>query len=122
MAFRPFTVTLAAPALLVGVLAVQWLPVLPPVWLSMLLLLPAAGVVAAGAAMAVSAAGVVLAATAAVVSVAAAVVSAAFLESVLHAAEIVDPALIGRRDWHRTGAWKWILIERNDRPLWRRTG
>ncbi|WP_426663632.1 DNA internalization-related competence protein ComEC/Rec2 [Rhodanobacter aciditrophus] len=42
MAFRPFTVTLAAPALLVGVLAVQWLPVLPPVWLSMLLLLPAA--------------------------------------------------------------------------------
>ena len=42
MAFKPFTATLAAPALLVGVLAVQWLPVLPPAWLSLLLLLPVA--------------------------------------------------------------------------------
>lgn len=39
---RPFTATLAAPALLLGVLAVQWLPGLPPRWLSLLLLLPVA--------------------------------------------------------------------------------
>ena len=42
MAFKPFTATLAAPALLAGVLAVQWLPVLPPAWLSILLLPPVA--------------------------------------------------------------------------------
>ena len=35
---KPFTVTWAAPALLPGVLAVQWLPALPPRWLPMLLL------------------------------------------------------------------------------------
>ncbi|MEW9572649.1 DNA internalization-related competence protein ComEC/Rec2 [Rhodanobacter sp. Si-c] len=39
---RPLTATLAAPALLVGVLAVQWLPALPPAWLSIPLLLPGA--------------------------------------------------------------------------------
>src|SRR6185437_14229721 len=39
---KPFTATLAAPALLLGVLAVQWLPTLPPRWLSLTLLLPAA--------------------------------------------------------------------------------
>ena len=39
---KPFTATLAAPALLVGVLAVQWLPALLPRWLSALLLLPVA--------------------------------------------------------------------------------
>ncbi|GAB3790047.1 DNA internalization-related competence protein ComEC/Rec2 [Dyella agri] len=37
---KPFAATLAAPALLVGVLAVQWLPALPPAWLSIPLLLP----------------------------------------------------------------------------------
>ncbi|HKR76408.1 MAG TPA: DNA internalization-related competence protein ComEC/Rec2 [Rhodanobacter sp.] len=42
MAFRPFTATLAAPALLVGVLAVQWLPALPPAWLVILLMPPVA--------------------------------------------------------------------------------
>ena len=42
MAFRPFTATQAALALLVGVLSVQWLPVLPPAWLSLPLLLPVA--------------------------------------------------------------------------------
>ncbi|MBD8871871.1 DNA internalization-related competence protein ComEC/Rec2 [Rhodanobacter sp. DHB23] len=36
---KPFTATLAAPVLLLGVLAVQWLPALPPRWLSMLSLL-----------------------------------------------------------------------------------
>jgi len=39
---KPFTATLAAPALLLGVLVVQWLPVLPPHWLSLTLLLPVA--------------------------------------------------------------------------------
>ncbi|BFI95760.1 MAG: DNA internalization-related competence protein ComEC/Rec2 [Rhodanobacter sp.] len=39
---KPFTATLAAPALLLGVLFVQWLPVLPPRSLSVLLLLPVA--------------------------------------------------------------------------------
>ncbi|WP_404612580.1 hypothetical protein [Rhodanobacter hydrolyticus] len=39
---KPFTATLAAPVLLIGVLLVQWLPALPPRWLSMLLLLPVA--------------------------------------------------------------------------------
>jgi competence protein ComEC len=39
---KPLTATQAAPALLAGVLAVQWLPVLPPAWLTILLLLPAA--------------------------------------------------------------------------------
>ena len=39
---KPLAATQAAPALLVGVLAVQWLPVLPPAWLSILLLLPVA--------------------------------------------------------------------------------
>ena len=39
---KPFTATKAAPALLLGVLVVQWLPVLPPRWLSALLLLPVA--------------------------------------------------------------------------------
>lgn len=37
---KPFCATWAAPALLLGVLVVQWLPALPPLWLSMLLLLP----------------------------------------------------------------------------------
>ena len=39
---KPFTATLAAPALLLGVLAVQWLPILPSHRLSLTLLLPAA--------------------------------------------------------------------------------
>jgi competence protein ComEC len=39
---KPFTATLAALVLLLGVLVVQWVPVLPPCWLSMLLLLPVA--------------------------------------------------------------------------------
>ncbi|MDE2316039.1 MAG: hypothetical protein KGK06_06480 [Xanthomonadaceae bacterium] len=39
---KPFTATLAAPALLLGVLLVQWLPALPPRGLSLLLLLPVA--------------------------------------------------------------------------------
>lgn len=39
---KPFTATMAAPALLLGVLVVQWLPALPPRWLSLLLLLPVA--------------------------------------------------------------------------------
>ncbi|MBD8899840.1 DNA internalization-related competence protein ComEC/Rec2 [Rhodanobacter sp. DHG33] len=37
---KPLAATLAAPALLLGVLLVQWLPVLPPRWLSMLTMLP----------------------------------------------------------------------------------
>src|SRR6185437_9208848 len=37
---KPFTATLAAPALLLGVLAVQWLPILPSHRLSLTLLLP----------------------------------------------------------------------------------
>lgn len=39
---KPFTATLAAPALLLGVLLVQWLPALPPRGLSLLLLPPVA--------------------------------------------------------------------------------
>jgi competence protein ComEC len=39
---KPFTATLAAPVLLLGVLVVQWLPTVPPSWLSLLLLLLAA--------------------------------------------------------------------------------
>lgn len=39
---QPFTAIQAAPALLLGVLAVQWLPALPPAWLSASLLLPIA--------------------------------------------------------------------------------
>ncbi|MBN8921832.1 MAG: DNA internalization-related competence protein ComEC/Rec2 [Rhodanobacter sp. 68-29] len=39
---KPFVATRVAPALLLGVLAAQWLPTLPPAWLSFLLLLPVA--------------------------------------------------------------------------------